>query len=116
MQRQPRIKDNRHLDFIRGLPCCICLNNTATEAAHVRYADPRVGKRSTGMGEKAHDMFTVPLCGMHHRDQHLNSEREWWQTMQIDPVLLSLALYVNSGDQDMGETIVSANSARIGSE
>ena len=108
MIRRPRQKNDKHLDFIRGLPCAVCLNPTETEAAHVRYPDLRFGKRPTGKAEKPDDAFTVPLCGAHHREQHQQAERAWWDGYQIDPLMLALALYKVSGDHEAGERIVRA--------
>ena len=103
-----RKKNNGYLDFIRGLPCSLCLDNTSTEAAHVRYAEPKLGKRHTGMAEKPDDAFALPLCGKHHREQHTQNERAWWNGYAIDPVALALALYRVSGDHEAGERIVRA--------
>jgi hypothetical protein len=108
-QRQPRIKNSGHLDYIRGLPCCICLNDIETQAAHLRMADLRAGKPFTGMGQKSDDKYTVPLCGLHHRDQHDNNEEAWWITHGIDAVKLALALWANSGDHEVGESIIRAH-------
>ena len=105
MKRQ---KDNKPLDFIRSLPCVICLDNTSTEAAHIRYADRQAGKRQTGMQEKSDDAFAIPLCGECHRAQHGTSERAWWNGKEIDPVKLALALYRISGDAEAGTDIVQA--------
>lgn len=108
MQRRPRIKDNIHLDYIRQLPCLICGNNTQTEAAHIRMSDPSIAKKESGIGHKPHDMFTVPLCNLHHREQHDNgNEKKWWNSKGIDPVKISLALYAESGDHERGVCITS---------
>lgn len=110
MKRNPRQKDNGHLNFIRGLPCCICGDNTSTEAAHVRMPDPSIAKPLTGIAIKPDDRFTVPLCGKHHREQHeFGSERAWWDLQFKDPVKLALALYAVSGDFELGERIALAN-------
>ena len=110
MKRTPRQKDNGHLDFIRGLPCCVCGDNTSTEAAHVRMPDPTIAKPLTGIAIKPDDKFTVPLCGQHHRRQHgFGNESVWWDGWDIDPVKLALALYAVSGDHEMGERIALAN-------
>ncbi len=111
-QRQPRQFDDAHLRFIRSLPCVICGDDVTVEAAHVRMIDPTVAKPMTGIGIKPDDMFTVPLCGLHHRDQHLNNEREWWATHGIDPVKCALALYAVSGDYERGTQIARAISTR----
>jgi hypothetical protein len=107
-QRQPRETDPAHLDFVRGLPCCICGNNIETQAAHVRYADLRFAKPYTGRQEKPHDRWAVPLCGRHHTLQHGMNEREWWKLADVDPIPVAMALALNSGDQAAGEMIVSA--------
>lgn len=107
MQRNPRIKDSAHLDFIRQLPCLICGNDIQTEAAHVKMADPSIAKPMTG-GMKPHDMFTVPLCGEHHRAQHSTNERKWWLSKGIDPVKVALALFAESGNYERGFIICQA--------
>jgi len=104
--RDPRKHDKGHLDFIRGLPCVTCGDDTSTEAAHVRMMDPTIGKPMTGIGTKPHDKFTVPLCSECHRTQHEQSEEDFWEGHGIDPVKLSLALYSVSGDYSAGLMIV----------
>ena len=112
-QRQPRQHNERHLAFIRGLPCCVCGNNIETEAAHVRLADFRAAKPYVGKGEKPDDVWAVPLCGSDHRQQHHEGERKFWGMRGIDPVFLALALARVSGDQESGEQIVA--NARLSS-
>lgn len=71
-------------------------------------ADSRIGKPITGIGIKPDDRFVVPLCGRCHRHQHSASERVWWNGRDIDPVLVSLALFSVSGDHDAASKIVAA--------
>jgi hypothetical protein len=106
MLRQPRQHSEKHLRFIRGLPCCVCQNNIETEAAHVRFASPEYGKRNVGKGEKPDDRWAVPLCGRHHREQHEIGEREFWLTVGIDPIRLATDLWECTGDQERGEQVV----------
>jgi hypothetical protein len=89
-QREPRERDERHLDYIRSLACCICGNDTATEAAHIRTASLANGKLHTGMSEKPSDKWSVPLCNKHHREQHSMSEMAFWKKYGIDPFMLAL--------------------------
>ncbi|MBO0715929.1 MAG: DUF968 domain-containing protein [Rhizobiales bacterium] len=91
-QRQPRQHDPEYLDYIRQQPCCICGDNTATEAAHLRVGiiGASVPKRATGMGEKSSDRWALPLCGKHHREQHSMNELEFWASYGIDPFALSI--------------------------
>lgn len=103
-----RRRDEKHLDFIRSLPCVICRNNIETEACHIRFSDARIGKLNPGVGARPHDFFTVPLCGKHHREQHQGSEPKFWQSHNIDPILLALMLYAISGDSEEAERIIYA--------
>lgn len=90
-QRQPRERDNKHLDFIRSLPCCIC-GGIDTEAAHIRTASLAHGKKHTGMAEKPSDKWTLPLCNKHHREQHETNELAFWKGYGIDPFMLAITL------------------------
>ena len=107
--RDPRKHDEKHLAFIRQLPCLVCLDNTATEACHIRYSDSRAAKVNPGVGQKPHDFWCVPLCGRHHREQHaVGSEAAFWKQVEIDSLFVAMALYLNSGDTEAGETIIRA--------
>lgn len=108
-QRAPRQKDSGHLAFLRELPCVICGDNTSTEAAHIRFTEPKVAKENPGMQQKPDDRFAVPLCGRHHREQHSGNERAFWSGREIDPTYLALALYNVSGDVERGEQIIRAH-------
>ena len=89
-----REHDELYLAMIRAMPCAICGDNTATEAAHLRVGSINDGKRPTGMGEKSSDKWAVPLCSKHHREQHSMNEREFWASYGIDP--FALALHLNA--------------------
>jgi hypothetical protein len=108
--RRPRIEDEKHLRWIRTLPCLIS-GQYGVEAAHVRYHDPRFAKRHVGIGEKPDDRWTVPLHHLYHRTgpdaQHNSNEREWWKRRNIDPVVVAAALYVWSGDDHAAMLILS---------
>ena len=93
-QRQPRQRDERHLDYIRSLPCAICKDDTSTEAAHIRTASLAHGKNATGMQEKSSDKWALPLCNRHHREQHTMNEMAFWKKYGIDPFMLALSLRV----------------------
>ncbi len=99
------VRDPKHLVFIRSLPCLVCGNNTSVEAAHVRYAEAKAGKSEMGMGRRS-DCWVVPLCGNHHRKQHLTSERGWWTMKGVDPVYVAMALYCNSDDYEAAQQII----------
>lgn len=109
-RKRPRVHDGAHLAFVRSLPCLITGMTRGVEAAHIRYADPRFGKRETGVGEKASDRWTVPLHVEMHRlgkdAQHAGNERAFWRRHGIDPVRVAAALYANSGDYEVCESII----------
>ena len=109
-QRRPRVKDAEHLAWIRTLPCLVTGRRDGTEAAHIRYSDPRFAKRQVGVGEKPSDCWTVPLHHEMHRTgpdaQHSSNERAWWRARGIDPVAVAAALYTHSGDDPAASLIL----------
>lgn len=106
--KRTKIKSETHLDFVRALPCCICGDNTTTEAAHVSFEDIRYGKFGRGYGRKEEDIWIVPLCGRHHRDQHSMNERAFWRGHEIDPCRVAAALYIRSQDYQTALQILDA--------
>jgi hypothetical protein len=91
-QKEPRIKNERHLRYIRSLPCCIC-GGIDTEATHLRVGSINHDKRETGMAEKPSDKWTLPLCNWHHREQHAcGDELKFWWSHGIDPFTLAISL------------------------
>ena len=106
-QRRPRQHDEKYLRFIRSLPCVVCKDDTTTEAAHIRFSDASIGKFNAGVGAKPDDKFALPLCGDHHRQQHLiGDERTWWRCVDMDPIEISKQLYAVSGNYEAGLRIV----------
>lgn len=107
--RRPRVKNEKHLAFIRTLPCLVCGDNIHTEAAHIRMSAVDRGKRYTGKGEKPSDCWVVPLCSKHHREQHEGSEKKFWEERKIDAVSAAAFLYASSEDFEAGENIIGAH-------
>lgn len=104
-KKRPRDHDKDYLDFIRGLPCLVCLKR-GVEAAHVRYGDWRYGKRDTGGQEKPSDKWSLPLCSEHHKAQHNDNERAWWEAQGIDPLLVATLLFSAREDEERAEAII----------
>jgi hypothetical protein len=92
----------KHRQFIRSLPCCICGNNIETQWCHVRYADAGAEKPITGIGNRASPKWTLPLCNRHHEEQHKGGERAFWLKHRIDPIWVCLALWKASGNHELG--------------
>ncbi len=108
-QRHPRQHDADHLAFVRQLPCLICGDDLTVEAAHVSFADLKVGKEYRGNRQKVDDIWAVPLCGRHHTEQHTMNERDFWHFTEIDPIRVAMALALNSGDYITSVGIINAN-------
>jgi DNA recombination protein Rad52 len=85
-----RIRSKEHLRFVAQQPCLIC-GRMPSHAHHVRYAQPR------GLGIKVSDEFTVPLCAIHHSNNHsTGDERGWWWKHNIDPLTVAERLWHQS--------------------
>jgi hypothetical protein len=85
-----RLRSKEHLRFVAQQPCLIC-GRTPSQAHHVRYAQPR------GLGIKVSDEFTVPLCAIHHSENHAaGDERRWWQERKLDPLAVAERLWRRS--------------------
>ncbi len=93
-------RDVGYLAMVRQLPCLKC-GSEPSEAAHVRFASAAFGKAS-GLGRKPDDRHSVPLCsGCHRLDrdaQHNRGEREFWDSIGINPLITAEKLYAARGD------------------
>ena len=88
--RNKTCSPQEHLRFVASQPCVIC-GRTPSHAHHVRYAQSR------GLALKVSDEFTVPLCAIHHRENHTTGdERRWWQERKIDPLTVAAELWGKS--------------------
>jgi hypothetical protein len=82
-----RIRSKDHLRFVASQPCVIC-GRTPSHAHHIRYAQPK------SLAIKVSDEFTIPLCAIHHDQNHTTGdERKWWQERKIDPLVVARALW-----------------------
>jgi hypothetical protein len=52
------VRNPQYLQWIRTLPCSVCLTTRAVEAAHT---GPH------GISQKSSDLSAIPLCVAHHR-------------------------------------------------
>jgi hypothetical protein len=89
-----RHRSKEHLRFVARQPCLIC-GRLPSHAHHIRYA------QSKGLGLKVSDEFTVPLCAIHHNENHTTGdERRWWQERKLDPLPVSEQLWRASHAQE----------------
>jgi hypothetical protein len=85
-----RLRDKAHLRFVASQPCLVCGRSPA-DAHHLRFTQPRA------MGLKVSDEFTVPLCRVHHRDNHNSGDEvAWWEKRAIDPLATSRMLWIST--------------------
>jgi hypothetical protein len=92
--KRHRSKD--HLRFVAQQPCVIC-GRTPSHAHHIRYAQPK------GVGLKVSDEFAVPLCAIHHSQNHATGdERGWWDDRKIEPLAIAEALWKASNAVTLG--------------
>src|SRR5262249_23942541 len=82
-----RVRSKEHLRYVAEQPCLIC-GRAPSHAHHLRFAQSR------GLGLKVSDEFTVPLCAIHHQQNHATgNERLWWQEHKIDPLAVAASLW-----------------------
>lgn len=60
MLKQKTLRNSAYLKRVRELPCCVCGTTEAVHAHHI------IGHSEGGMGMKASDYATMPLCAYHH--------------------------------------------------
>lgn len=104
-KKQRRIKDEGHLSFIRKLPSVIS-GQYGCEACHIRAGNPVFRKPNTGAGVKPDDAWTVPLTPEEHRDQHSGNEMQFWARHGVDPFMVALSLYQNTGDFEAAKRVL----------
>ena len=70
------VRDPAYLAFIRSLPCAVCPRTPPrVEAAHV-------GRR--GLGQKCSDREAIPLCSLHHQEQHRIGLKQFAGDYELD--------------------------------
>ena len=75
------MRDHKRLAAIRKLPCVVC-GRSPVDAAHSNQS-----AHNKGLGIKASDEFTIPLCRQHHIEydqfQKMNRSQseEWFDRM-----------------------------------
>ena len=103
-----RHRSKEHLRYVAEQPCAIC-GRSPSHAHHVRFA------QSKGLALKVSDEFTVPLCAIHHSENHsTGDERRWWQRHKIDPLAIARRMWDESckrgedNASDKGDTPIAA--------
>lgn len=120
--KTPRVKNRKHLDWIKTLPCICCLVEgleiQADDPMHIRGGSPAHGKEPAGGAQTSDDRWTLPGCRRHHDLQHSGSEAEFWRSFGVDHFLLALVLWGLTGDDHAARLVlqhhgVAGRAARI---
>jgi hypothetical protein len=75
-----RQTDPKYIEYIRSLPCTVCQSEEFVIAHHVLRGVFR------GMGRKADDRYTIPLCHFCHHKLHMEgNETEFLAERNLPP-------------------------------
>ena len=90
--KQAKWRSKKYLDFVRTQPCAIC--GRPSDHAHHIIGIGGMG----GMGTKAPDYMTMPLCVAHHTAMH-NSDYPW--SDQWEHIARTLGKAIDEGGLDV---------------
>jgi hypothetical protein len=81
-----------HRKWVRGHVCAVAGPDCGgdIECAHIESSG------TGGMGMKAHDAFTIPLCNRHHAERHRIGWRTFDNTHRLDALELAKELAAKS--------------------
>lgn len=106
-RRPAKRKD--YLAWLHTLPCVVT-GQFVVQAAHVSFSAPWHGHYGRAKGTKAPDRFTLPLCIAEHARQHSMNERDYWDSVGINPHELANTLFGIFSDYDEYEATERAKS------
>ena len=94
MLKQPRIRDKKHLMFLRELPCAFCKAPPPSEASHIRLFS------NSGVGIKPADNRALCACHACHAESHRIGERKFYGENIGADIKLAERLYERTGQTD----------------
>ena len=97
-----------HLKMIRQLPCTRCGSPAPSDPHHLKSEL----SHERGMGRRAPDRYTVPLCRGCHDDLERSGtrrERGWFESFGVVPHYLAEGLWRNTGDLDRMRRVLQAH-------
>lgn len=74
------LRDKKYLEWVRTLPCIVCQSTPAVPHHE--------GVR--GMGLKASDRDTLPLCHKHHDERHRTGVKTFWGSIDYKDIISRL--------------------------
>jgi len=63
MELRNGFKNKKHLGIIALMPCVACMKERAARSTRLEIHH----KTGCGLGKKASDLLTIPLCNFHHQ-------------------------------------------------
>ena len=75
--KHKRWKSPKYLEYIRSCPCIIC-GYKEVDAHHVRH------KGSGGTARKPDDYYALPICRLHHLENHQIGKDTFFERHGID--------------------------------
>lgn len=103
IQRAPKREWPRHEKWVRGFNCCLVMRavecSGKIECCHVRTGT------GGGTSLKPPSWFTVPMCQMHHTEQHAVGEAQFERKHGINLYVIALHLARMSPDRKMREAM-----------
>lgn len=105
-QKRPRQVDDAHRKWIKTLPCVVTGSRVNVDPAHVSFGDLAFAKDRRGKGMKVDDKYLVPLCRVEHDKQHSQGEQKYWESTGINPIIVALSLFAETGDDEAAALIL----------
>ena len=103
LEKAQAIRSKKHLAFVRTLPCSITKDGEHCNLTPVVAHHLTIIKGARGMGQKAGDNYTLPLCHFHHMALHHLGEKKWWMSWGVCAKELALNIASQSPDEKIRE-------------
>ena len=92
------VKRKPYRDWIKTLPCMLAgthgnLCEGVVDPAHLSTRAGKYGHFGRGKQSKASDRWVLPLCRLHHDQQHDHKELTWWSIYNRNPYVACLVLW-----------------------
>ena len=94
-RQETRIRCPAHLAWVRGFSCPVCDERQVFQLARTQAAHVRSGTDG-GLSVKPGDNWAIPLCAIHHAEQHMDGENAFAARYGIDMKALAAQLWQRS--------------------
>ncbi len=113
-KRGKMLRSKKHRYWVKSHLCVACergeihrIDEPNYDACHINYLGAK-HDRPRGKGERVDDIWTVPMCRIHHEAQTINghsgaNEEGWWWARNVDPEPICIQLALASPDPKVVE-------------